>query len=65
LSDMRIITFKIPKGLLEKIDRQVLKEGLSSRSELIRRALILYLSRNEEVENNKKRKFRVKRIVLS
>ena len=65
MSDMRIITFKIPKGLLEKIDRQVLKEGLSSRSELIRRALILYLSRNEEVENNKKRKFRVKRIVLS
>ncbi len=49
---MRIITFKIDPELLEKLDLQAQREG-STRSEIIRKALIMYLSRAERAPRPK------------
>ncbi len=44
---MRIITFKIDDELLERLDIVAHESGVS-RSEVIRKALILYLSKAEK-----------------
>ncbi len=44
MSRLRIVTFKIEEDLLEEIDR-IAREMGGSRSDVIRRALILYVSR--------------------
>ncbi len=46
---MRVVTFKIEEELLEKIDLYARSRG-KTRSEVIRRALELYLIREERKE---------------
>jgi CopG family transcriptional regulator/antitoxin EndoAI len=54
---MRIITFKIDDELLERLDI-VAQSMNSSRSEVIRKALLLYLSKAEK-ELSKKPRIRI------
>ena len=42
---MRVVTFKVSETLLEELDTFSSRTGMS-RSEIIRRALVSYLSRN-------------------
>lgn len=60
---MRIVTFKVDEALLEKIDRFAEREGLT-RSEVIREAIIAYLSRSGYRTPSRKM-FRVKHVVLT
>jgi len=48
---LRIVTVKIPVGMLEKIDKMYKKLGYATRSELIREAIRYYLG---EVESEEK-----------
>jgi len=61
VSDLRIVTFKLPVYILEEIDVLASKEGIS-RSEFIRRAIEYYIS-----EYNKhvvRRGLNVKQVIL-
>jgi len=60
---LRIVTFKIDDSLLEKIDKIASREGLT-RSEIIREALITYLSRGG-TRVSRRKIFRVKHVVLT
>ncbi len=50
---LRIVTFKIEEDLLEEIDR-IAREMGGSRSDVIRRALVLYISRVSRVSKGKR-----------
>ena len=46
---MRIVTIKVPEELLERIDEYIKKNpGISSRSELFRKAVQEYLMKQEQ-----------------
>ncbi len=60
---MKVITFKVEEDLLRKLDALAAEFGLS-RSELIRNALILYLSKQSE-SVKKKPSVKIKRVVLT
>ena len=45
----RIVTFKLPKWLLERVDEEARRRGLAHRSELIREALVFYLLRQDSI----------------
>ena len=55
---MRVVTFKIEEELLEKLDMYARSRG-KTRSEIIRRALELYLIREEKREPIIARRIRV------
>jgi len=59
---VRIVTFKIDNHLLERIDRLAERDGLS-RSELIRKAIIMYLGGGSR--RKKKEMFKVKYVILT
>ena len=46
---MSIISFSIPKTLLEKVDSYLKDQGFANRSELIRQALRAYLSESKRL----------------
>jgi CopG family transcriptional regulator, nickel-responsive regulator len=48
---MNIISFSIPKHLLEKIDDHIHTQGFANRSEIIRQALRDYLSENRNLDD--------------
>lgn len=55
---MKIITFKIDEELLEKID-VVAQETNTTRSEVIRKAIIMYLSKVEKETATKRPRIRI------
>ncbi len=60
---MRIVTFKVEESVLKEIDELARFEGVS-RSEIIREALMNYLSRVKR-ELRVRRPVRVRRVILT
>ena len=46
---MSIISFSIPKTLLEKVDHYIKEQGFANRSEIIRQALRAYMSESRRL----------------
>ena len=60
VSDLRIVTFKLPEHVLERIDILASMEGIS-RSEFIRRAIEYYTN---ECSKHVRRGLNVKQVIL-
>jgi CopG family nickel-responsive transcriptional regulator len=47
---MSIVSFSIPKSLLEKVDEYIRQQGFANRSEIIRQALRSYISESRRLD---------------